>query len=394
MSLSKSTRKSARCAYYHQRGRDLRMASKYRDDGIDFHRYKQEYVEHLLKTEQHSDPDWARMWLAASGVGEDARDMIEWDIERFRIDPETVIGTEMFLVIDHDGKPLRGIPFPGYGKSPDDPRALAHGTLDFLHTHPVQTPEWQAIVIDDYKTGWSPYVDREEAEHYAALVFAHFPGATHVIFRWIQVRIGKIQELSFTRDQHESLVIGIHNADSRIRAIEANPDPEPNPFSGCCAWCHLECPVRGQIPVGPIQTPEDMTVAMGYITAMEQSLARAREMARAYAIEAGPTPVADGKVAQIDTSVRKEYPLRPALSALGIDIPERIEQWDLDLDKLKISTSELNRMMGTKKRAGLEDVLEPAAREKLWRELKVVEVEADAGAGTLSGPGARPDLHS
>ena len=68
------------------------------------------------------------------------------------------------------------------------------------------------------------------------------------------------------------------------------------------------------------------------------------------------SPVDDGKVAQIDTSVRKEYPLLPTLAALGVDIPGRIDQWDLDLGKLKISTSELKRLMGAKKRAGLEEV--------------------------------------
>lgn len=368
MSVSKSLRKSARCPYYHKHGRDLRMASKYRDDGIDFHRYKQDYVDHLWSKNLNSDQEWARRWLGASGVSEDARRMVEWDLYDFSVDPDKIIGVEMFLVIDDHGKAIPGVPFPGYGKPPDHPKAFAHGTLDFVYT-----PTERLLVIDDYKTGWSPYVDREEAEHYAALAFAHFPGADKVLFRWVQVRIGSVEEIEFDRRQHERLITGIHNADSRIRAVESSEEPEANPYSGCCSWCHLDCPVRSQLPVGPIQNERDLSKAMGFIEATSHQLRSVRDMARSYVIETGPTEVAPGRVAQITPKERLEYPLRSTLAALGVQTPERVEEHDIDLDKLKVSSSELKRMAATKKRAGLQDALEPATRKKLFRELEVTE---------------------
>src|SRR5690606_26556805 len=125
-SISKSQRKAARCPYYYQNGRGLRMASAMRAAGTDFHDYKQKYVDHLIATNQTSDVEWAQSWLGASGVCEDARRMIEWDIQSFEIDPDHVLDTEVFLVIDEDFKPIKGVPFPGFGVAPDVPGALAH----------------------------------------------------------------------------------------------------------------------------------------------------------------------------------------------------------------------------------------------------------------------------
>lgn len=372
-SISKSQRKAARCPVFYQQGRDARIASPLRDAGTDFHRYKDEYVDHLVSSGQARDEEWAWAWLGASGVCEDARRMIEWDIYQFEIDPDIVVGTEQFLVIDEDFKPIMGVRFPGFGKAPDVPRALAHGTMDLL-----LMPNMETIIDEDYKTGWNPYFDKEEAEHYATLLFCHFDTVETVIFRQVKPRTQlPPDEVTFTRERDfERLKTAMLNASSRLSAVAEDKDPEPNPFAGLCSFCHLECPARKQMAHGPVQTKDDLVRVMGYIESTTHQLRNARNAARSYLLEAGPTPVSDEKSAAIVSTTRLEYPLASTLAAMGIEVPPRCEEWDIDLDKLKISSTDLQLLAGAKKRAGLQEQLEPAAKETVWRELKVFDASS------------------
>src|SRR5207237_9319221 len=95
-------------------------------------------------------------------------------------------GTELYLSVDDEFRPLEKLTAhatPGNYRGRQ--RSFAHGTIDLLSFN----DDCSEALIDDYKTGWSNTgITEYEAAHYAALVFAHFPTAMRVTFRWEFIR--------------------------------------------------------------------------------------------------------------------------------------------------------------------------------------------------------------
>lgn len=381
LSISKSTVKASGCELYFKSyvmDRITQFPIDITIAGTEFHDYRSKYTDHLVETGARQDPEWAFRWLEATGVSQEGRDIIERDIAFFEIDPETVYGTEQFLVVDEEFKPIRGVPFPGFGKPPAVDGAFAHGTVDLLL---FPTPE-QADIID-YKSGWATPTDKYEAQHYAALVFAWFEHVQVVTFTWHFPRRGKISESErFTRYEHfEWLRSRVTTEASRVNnlreSLESGARPAADPFSDLCPFCTIECPVRRMaidhvFPSPPLQTDEDARHAARYVAAARSQLGRVEGMLRAYVSERGPVQVSAKKLAGMVVKETKRLPLRPVLEKLGIEIPEE-GPFEMPMGKLYISASSWDGYARAKKRAGLSEMIEGAVKMEPRQELRIYE---------------------
>lgn len=378
ISVSKSRYKAASCETYYkaylidgvkQIERDITKA------GTEFHRYKQEYVSHLLEEGIPSDETWAEGYLEASGVSEEARELIARDIPWFSVDIDNLYDVEIFFAVDTDFKPAKAR-FVGHGRNPEsDSTLLAHGTVDHLEL------SGSVARVIDYKTGWSTVLNEYEAAHYAALVFAHFDEAREVVFQWRFTRRGLSEERIFSRDDFDSLRSQVINANSALNDVHhrlaQGKQPEPNPFSGLCGFCTLECPVRrmatdGEFPVGPIQSKADLIKAQGYIEAADTQIKRAQELVRSYVDARGGVPLDERRIIDIDVQESLEYPLASTLREFDVDCPDEVEfeGATLDLEKATIS---FGPALKAKKRAAIKEMADRSARVKLRRKVKVIE---------------------
>lgn len=389
ISISKSTVKASACELYFDKYVIKRIAQfpiELTIAGSEFHEYRSKYVDHLVETGARSDPEWALSWLEAAGVSQEGRDLIERDIPWFEIDPEAVFATELFLVVNDKFEPIRGVPFPGFGKPPDHPEAYVHGTIDIM-----MLPTAEQADIDDYKSGWAEPEDEYEAEHYVALVFAHFPSVQVVTFGWRYPRRGRASERKrYTRFEHfEWLKSKITTNASRIEnmrsELEAGRKPTANPFSDMCPYCTLECPVRRmavdrEFPVAALQNDEDARNAARYMAATRSQLGRVEKMLRTYCDARGPVPVSKEKVAGIVVRDTKKLPLRPVLAKLGVDVPE-VADFDMPLDKLYISSEKFDGYTKAKKREGVQDAIREVLEMKPRKELKIYLASEDGVSG-------------
>jgi hypothetical protein len=353
--------------------------------GSEFHDYRSKYVDHLVETGAPSDPEWALSWLEATGVSQEGRNLIERDIPWFQTDPESVFGTEMFLVVDESFNPIRGIPFPGFGKPPAHPDAYAHGTVDLL-----LMPTAEQADIDDYKSGWAEPEDDYEAQHYSALVFAHFPSVQVVTFGWRYPRRGRSSDrLRYTRYEHfewlkSRVITEASRVESLCDSLAGGAQPAANPFSDMCPYCTVECPVRRMaidrtFPAPPLQSDDDARSAARYVAATRSQLGRVESMLRAYVGQRGPVQVSKEKVAGIVVKDTKRLPLRPVLQKLGVEVPEESD-FGMPLDKLFISSSKWDGYAKAKKRAGVTEAIQDVIVTEPRRELKIYLADAGEAA--------------
>jgi hypothetical protein len=317
-------------------------------------------------------------WLEAAGVSQEGRDIIERDVPRFQIDPESVFGTELFLVVDEQFNPIRGVPFPGFGKPPAVDGALAHGTVDLL-----MFPAPDHADVNDYKSGWAEPADDYEAQHYAALTFAYFEHVQVVTFTWGYPRRGRASEPKrYTRYEHfewlKSRVITEASRVNNLReALSGDEKPAADPFADLCPYCTLECYVRKMavdlaFPSPPLQSDDDARAAARYVAATRSQLGRVEGMLRGYVSARGPVQVSANKVAGMVIKDKKRLPLRPVLQKLGVEVPE-MGAFDMPLDKLFISSQGWDGYAKTKKRAGLTESVQDAIKVVTSQELRIYE---------------------
>lgn len=386
ISVGKSIAKAAGCEMYfdaYVRRRIMEIKGDPTQDGTDFHRYRQEYTQHLINTKQESDPQWVFSWLDATGISDGAREMVERDVNWFEIDPESVLGVEEFIVIDHDLKRIDGAEYPGPGM-PAHEDALAHGTIDLL-TVPVEDPD--TVTVIDYKTGWGAKPDEYEGMHYAFLSLCAYPSINTVNFFWRLIRFNRTEVVTYHREDlprlHAAVLAKYAQINNLRDRLRGGATPSVNPFSGMCGFCNLQCPVRqmaadGQFPVAPIQTDDDARAAAGYLHSIKHQVSRVEEMLRGHVKSHGPVTCPGGIEAGMRTSERREYPLRAVLGVLGVEVPEISPQFDVPLDKLLISATKLNQLSKAKSRAGLYEAAGSVAEVKLWQELKISESDDTA----------------
>jgi len=363
--ISKSTVRAMGCerhyAEYHLGNPILRqVASPLAQTGTDFHVYRQEYVAHLIDVGQEQDGPWVEAWLSKRAVSDEARAMIERDLRFFRVDPEAVFGSEVFLSINRDMEPLERLSGLAPGTTSERPDAYVTGMLDLL----ILSGALASIV--DYKTGWNASgVQDHEAAINALLVFAHFQQVEEVYFTWEFVRAGAGKPpVRYTRDDMDWLRRMAHSAHARREDIERRRTRgEPlsvNPFAGLCQFCQLTCPLReavtrGLVEIPPIQTDDDARLIAQRVAVAEAYVRGGRALLRPFLDQRGALDLGGGYEATMAVRTEQKFPLDAVLRVLGQ------QEWGIPLSSLTVSASKLKGYAKAKKRAGLSELLDAIA---------------------------------
>lgn len=363
MSISKSGVKGSDCEHYFA-GYFLdgvrQIPQGFTETGTAFHRYRCEYVDHLIDIRTDKDRAWVETWARSTPLDADARELILGDAEMFYLDPDKVYGTEVFLCVDVGFQPLKGIDRPAPGQQPSDKRSFAHGTIDridLLGDH--------LALVSDYKAGFLFKSDEREAAIYALLVFCHFPAVEKVTFSWDFIRAGASHRTNFERAELD-LLKGMAIAwDQQQKAIAAKMQSgqllDANPFAGLCTYCDLQCPLRwsvalGQFPAGPISTEKEALGVVAMLRAVKKNTASLETMLKAWLGEHGPLATPGDKPAEIKGGSSLKVSLEGFLDLLGVAIdPERLNH-RVPLDRLRVGLTELKPLL--KKNDGLAQACE------------------------------------
>lgn len=385
-SLSKSEAKGLGCEYYYRKYYVERVPQHempWTRTGTEFHGFMEKYVKYLVGANLMSDLDWVRVEMDGGAYSDEARDLIRRYAAEFLLrDPMAVIGVEAFLVVDADLKPIPLVAYPGVGKRPKVIGAYAHGTIDRVEKTGVD-----AIEITDYKTGFLPQrVDEYEAKHYALLAMCHYPWAQTVTFTWDFIRFGSRDSLTFTRDDYPELTSALkRKLAMRSDVLAGHLAVEPagcNSLAGLCGYCALLCPMRAEAVQGntiyrPIQTDEDAALAASTLAAIRSAKATLETQLKNYLGKAGTVSLGGGNAAYLETRFSPVLGARTVLATLGIEVPEKSEQYDVDLDKLVINNTEFKRLAAARKRAGLLDTVMASAPTKPRTDLVVGQLPVE-----------------
>jgi len=365
--------------------------------GSHFHAYRQAYIRRLVETDRQADPEWVRReWLARRAVPEDARRLIENDLGGFRVDPERVVGVELFLSADSALRPLEKSEGGEPGRVSSHPDARISGTLDLLL---VDGPVARIV---DYKSGWSTTaVSDYELPSYAALVFAHFPDVRVVEGVWEFVRVRATKRDSFTREDLPWIADLLFEAHARLaevaRRFEAGERLDVDPAAGLCGFCSLACPLKAEVErqggadILPVQTEEDARVLAQRVYVASLFAEKARAALRAWLGEHGSVDLGNDWVAELLLTAAASYPLLPTLKILGLAAVdgagapaeglEASPRYGVPLDKLALRTTQLKTYARAKKRAGLAGELEEIADRRPVSRLRIRRLGAeDLGA--------------
>lgn len=381
--VSKSVAKAMGCevyfaAYYLTRDAAVRrIQSAAAQTGTDFHRWRSEYVDYLVGAGKGKDEAWGAEWLSRNAVTPDARRLIEDDIRTFSCDPDAVFGTEVFLSMSHDFRPLE----LRYGVRPgtvsSEENVLASGGIDRLE---IRGRDARVV---DCKSGWSTAtVSDYEPPHYAALVFAHFPSVDSVEFEWEFARVHASKGAFYSRADltwiHEAMKAEWNRKNEIARRFAAGEKLAVNPWAGLCGFCELRCPLRasveaGQLILPPVQSADDARAVAAVLYQAEILAGRARAALRPF-LDAQP----DGKfelsgdyVLESSMSKSTRFPLLEALEVLGARPTDQYGQplrispnFNVPLENLYVGSTELKRYAAAKKRKGCLDELTARAEIK------------------------------
>ncbi len=383
--ISKSTAKATDCPRYFALSRmtaKVMALSEPAELGTSFHRYRAEYISHLRATGQESDPEWAREAVTTMQLVDDAMPLVLDDIETFQINPDLVWGVELYLSVDDEFNPLLMDESSVQWKARmDEPRLFAHGILDLLSVSGAEA------VVDDYKTGFG-YADDYEADHLAALVFAHLPFVERLVVNWNYIRSRARKPVEFLRADFGRLKTRVmakysYMLDLAEIAEKKGVDALPvNPFSGLCGMCSFTCPLKAdvltkKIDLAPIQDVEQALRATQYWQAAKAMASQAEAALKAWL----PTqPNATLKIGsthelRIEMGQSKEYPLDTTLSAIGYEVADKGNHFDVAPSSLAVSASDLHRLAATKKRRGMQEALDTVAVVKPRQTMKLIDLQ-------------------
>lgn len=357
--------------------------------GSHFHAYRQGYIRHLIESDRQADAEWIRReWLAHRVMPEDARQLIESDLASFRIDPDRVVGVELFLSADAALKPLEKSEGGEPGRISAHPDAYISGTLDLLLV------DRTIARIVDYKSGWSTTaVSDYELPSYAALVFAHFPSVEVVEGIWEFIRVRATKSDRFLRDDLPWITERIQEAHLRLaeiaRRFDAGEALEVNPAAGLCGFCSLACPLhaeieqKGGVDILPVQTERDARMLAQRLYVASLFAEKARAALRIWLAEHGSVDLGNDWVAELQLTELSSYPLVPTLNVLGLGlingfgVPAAAEEltssprYGIPIDRLALRTTQLKTYAKAKKRLGLAEELDGIAETKPISRLRI-----------------------
>lgn len=274
--LSQSRRELMRCAHLY-RARILQGMPEAQNEpalrGNQIHKGASDYVDHLVKTRQSSDPDFFERQILTRPYLSEALELLE-EAEKvgiFKIDPERVLGTEMYLALNEDMEPIEEpLAEPEYGGSP---QTAYEGTLDR-----VDVPTRETAIINDYKSQFQ-IVDAEDhyqALHYALLIFKHYRDIETVQFILHFLRYGTAsRDVVFHRSDLPAMEKMVKRERDRQLAFHNSEsfDFQASPGTAC-TYCPLlsgGCPVSGMNPYTDLSPADRASYKLYLIAAMKQN---------------------------------------------------------------------------------------------------------------------------
>lgn len=334
------------------RGRE-EAPNEYAERGTAVHARLKSYVNHLVQTRQRTD--FAVLDGLMADLDGDARAILEGLREHLVIDPEKVLGTEMYLAADEGMNPLDSDPSEATQDGMVEPPAPAYeGTPDYIELADAVTAD-----ILDYKTYWQ-IVDAEsfQSRFYPLLVFLHFPQVERVRFHLKFVRYGEAtRSAEFAREKDlpklvksaldaRARQIALHKAFAGGDEITAMPGKH-------CAWCpklNSDCPIKQMNPYAEMSAEDRARFGVWLAAAAKENTRILKDLVNVR----GPITVADGNgrnyVAGFNVQRRTNYPLKPcAPLVMNEDFAD------------KLTIGGLSSPLKAKKRAELKDKLDAHA---------------------------------
>jgi hypothetical protein len=157
--------------------------------GTEIHDVVANYINHLVKTRQPSDYQHFDE-LTKAGFSSEAVEILQGLRETLIIDPEKVLGTELYLALDEELKAVDPLD--------EHPAGFAwsyEGTLDFVQ---VEGPEHAEIF--DWKSYWQVIdADTFQSKLYPLLLFKHYDSLKTIRFHLQFVRYGVSRSVEYSR---------------------------------------------------------------------------------------------------------------------------------------------------------------------------------------------------
>ena len=346
----------------------------------------------------------------ASGAGPLAAKILGGMRESYQVDCQNLLATEVKMRLDENLDPTETEDsIEGIAGDSGLPPAY-EGILDTLYIYRDEL----RINIDDLKTHPRPYDPSDpdkalQGKMYSLFCFKHFPWVQTVRFRLIFVRFTNLsKEVTYTREDLPALIDTVKAARARQKMIHSNFEAgktiEAIPGSHC-VYCpmlsNLECPIAEYNDQMQFTPEEWLKFDLWY-----SAFSRANKTRMKARVQETGRPIIlrdyNGK-AYVYDSVEKEsnaYPLfRKTPSGIATDAQGNpvmpIVSLLMDyahatpddtswMGNVLISSTSLNKYLGTKKRAMLDQAVTDTADHvtkaslKVSKPLDVVEEEQDA----------------
>ena len=356
--------------------------------GTEVHDMIAAYVEHLVKTRQPSDEPFYQELLSKTVLLHESYEIMSRMASALVIDPEKVLGVEMYLALDKKLNPIEMPTVPRERGHRSEAGVELEGTLDY-----VQLVADNEAEILDWKSMFAAFdADTFQSRLYPLLLFKHFPFLEKIRFVLRFVRYGTLaRDVTFTRENIPELEaeaiterrrqLRLHSAAemSDLAGDDVGMAWESEKYLGArpgnhCAWCpKMSASIRAQFtaqtigiapnvdqslvcPLASInpfvqQTPED---SLRYAVFMDQARNENARILREFVQASGPVTISDANgqtyTAGYELTGSNKYP--------ALETIEALQEWkamsgeDL-LPKVFVGSTELNPLLKAKKRFDL-----------------------------------------
>lgn len=387
-SLSRSVEKSMGCERYFMFRYLIPDQPKVGSrDGLraTFIEYRTQYIRHLRELQVEQDPAWVRSWVAGTPMQEHIAELIRADAADFKIRPNQVFATELFISLAEDFTAIEVAHPRKQAECKLTPHSRFHGILDHVEV------DGDTARILDVQTGYGTTNLRDyEAVHAAGLLFAAMPQINDIDFSWSFARAGNSTiPFAFNRRfdypwimeqmqrRYQALTLLIERARTGVR-------PSVNATAGLCRYCPYTCPLRAAAEQGlfidrPLQTDQDAIALARRIHAASIYVLRGRELLSSYLEPDGSLSLGNNLVCQVRAGVQSEFRLDKVAELLGLELPEKSPAWDVPIEGLRVGSTALKRYAKTKMRSGLIEKLMTIARTRPNFRLHIGKPGADEG---------------
>jgi hypothetical protein len=324
-------------------------SNEYAERGKQIHDVLARYLAYLVSTRQAYDH--TQLEAMIEGVGSEAAEILRGMKESLQIDPEKVLGIELYMALNEQLEAL----------DPDEcePFEVSHeGTPDL-----ILAPDRTTAEIWDWKSYWQIIdPDTYQAKLYPLLVFKHYPSIDLVRFHLKFVRYGVTRAVEYTRadvPKLERLVLQERTRQQMFHQQASDPESFEAMPGSHCAWCpdlYQACPIAGMNPYNDM-TPDDRAKFGLWI---DQARSENNRILKDLVNARGPVVVSDGNgqmyAAELKLKTRRKLPLAETL--VQIEKWETANPSDQLKPKLCIGSTELGPYLKAKKRAELAAAIE------------------------------------